>query len=230
MILRPAYPIRILAVSDRVSDTLFNARVRERIRPVDLLLSCGDLPYTYLEYLVTQLYSRYAYFVHGNHDAPEHCESGQTLNEPGGWENLDRRAVQAQKLNLLVAGLEGCIRYRPKAPYQYTQGEMTWRAQPLMLQLLFNKIRYGRYLDIFIAHSPPAGIHDGPDGPHLGFSVFLSLMRRFRPRLLLHGHKHRYGPAPWRTRYVATEVVNIYPFRLIEWYEDRIEYGRIYRR
>ncbi|MEA3396123.1 MAG: metallophosphoesterase [Chloroflexota bacterium] len=221
-------PVRILAVSDRVSDTLFNARVRERIGPVDLLLSCGDLPYTYLEYLVTELRTRHAYFVHGNHDAPEHCESGQTLSEPGGWENLDGRVTHVARLNLLVAGLEGCIRYRPGAPYQYAQGEMTWRAQPLMLQLLFNKIRYGRYLDIFIAHSPPAGIHDGPDGPHRGFDVFLSLMRRFRPRLLLHGHQHRYGPAPWRTRYAATEVVNIYPFRLIEWGEETLEYGRSY--
>lgn len=221
-------PVRILAVSDRVSDTLFNAGVRERIGPVDLLLSCGDLPYTYLEYLVTALRTRHAYFVHGNHDAPEHCESGQTLNEPGGWENLDGRVTYVARLNLLVAGLEGCIRYRPGSPYQYTQGEMTWRAQPLMLRLLFNKIRYGRYLDILIAHSPPAGIHDGPDAPHLGFGVFLSLMRRFRPRLLLHGHKHRYGTAPWRTRYAATEVVNIYPFRLIEWGEETLGYGRSY--
>jgi hypothetical protein len=65
---------------------------------------------------------------------------------------------------LLVAGMEGSIRYHPRAPYQYTQTQMTWRAQRLILQLLFNRVRYGRYLDIFIAHSPPAGIHDGRMG------------------------------------------------------------------
>ncbi len=221
-------PVRILVVSDHVVSTLFNQRVNDLVGPVDLLLSCGDLPYSYLEYLVTQLQVRHAFFVHGNHDSPEYCASGCTLTAPGGWVNLDRRAIHVRSLGLSVAGLEGSIRYRPKAPYQYTQVQMALRARRLMLQLLFQHLFHGRALDVFIAHSPPAGIHDGPDGPHRGFTVFLKLMEWFRPGLFLHGHKHRYGPMPWRTNYGATEVVNVYPYRLIDWYPDHVEYAPVY--
>lgn len=224
----PKKSFRLLIVSDHVAPTLFNAEVGKLVGQVDLLLSCGDLPYSYLEYLVTNLGVRYAFFVHGNHDGAEFCHNGTTLCEPGGWENVDSRCAHVPPLDLLVAGMEGSIRYHPRAPYQYTQTQMTWRAQRLILQLLFNRVRYGRYLDIFIAHSPPAGIHDGPDGPHQGFGFFLTLMRYFRPRLLLHGHKHRYGPMPWHTQYYETEVVNVYPFRIIDWHEDQITYGRLY--
>jgi Icc-related predicted phosphoesterase len=221
-------PVRILVVSDHVVSTLFNQRVEEFVGHIDLLLSCGDLPYSYLEYLVTQLEGRYAYFVHGNHDSPEYCANGRTLTAPGGWVNLDRRAVYVESLDLLLAGLEGSIRYKPDAPYQYTQLQMKMRARRLMARLALNRLFRGRALDIFIAHSPPAGIHDGPDGPHRGFSFFLTLMDWFRPRLLLHGHKHRYGPMPWRTQYASTEVVNVYPYRVIEWYPDHVKYAPVY--
>lgn len=219
--------IRILVVSDDVAPPLFSENLNKYVGEVDVLLSCGDLSYSYLEYLVTQLQTRYAYYVHGNHDGPEYRANNTTLEAPGGWVNVDGRVVEAKKHGLLVAGLEGSIRYRPKAPYQYTQTEMWWRVQKLALKFLFNYALYGRFLDIFIAHSPPAGIHDGPDWPHRGFEAFCGLMKRFRPRLFLHGHKHRYGPMPWRTEFVETEVVNVHPFRVINWYEDGVKYGRL---
>ncbi len=221
-------PLRILVVSDKIVSLLFGPQLKHFIGPVDVLLSCGDLRYTYLEFLVTQLHVADAFYVHGNHDAPLKCSNGKILEAPGGWVNVDRRAVKAQYVDLLVAGLEGSIRYKPNAPYQYTQTEMRVRAQRLILQLLFNRIFYGRYLDILIAHSPPAGIHDEPAGPHEGFEVFLRLMRRFRPRLFLHGHVHRYGSMPWRTRYKQTEIVNIYPFRVLNLYENHVEYERVH--
>jgi len=80
-----------------------------------------------------------------------------------------------------------------------------------------NRVLHGRYLDILITHSPPFGIHDGEDLPHRGFKALLGFMTVFRPRYLLHGHKHIYGPEPSRTRYLDTEVINVYPFRVIEW-------------
>ncbi|MGC9356986.1 MAG: metallophosphoesterase family protein [Anaerolineae bacterium] len=221
---------RILVVSDEVVSTLFSRDVRKYVGPIDVLLSCGDLPYSYLEYLVTRLHTRHAYYVHGNHDSPEYRHDNTTLTAPGGWVNLDRRSVFVRKENLLVAGLEGSLRYKPDAPYQYTQGQMRRRALHLMVKLTFNYVLHGRFLDILITHSPPAGIHDGPDWPHRGFEIFPALMKRFRPRLLLHGHKHRYGPMPWRTRFEETVVVNVHPFRLITLCEDEIKYGRLYRR
>ncbi len=222
--------VNILAVSDERSSLLLNEEARARLGRIDLLLGCGDLPYTYMEHLFTVLRTRHAYYVHGNHDAPIHLSGGRLLTEPGGWENVDGRSVYVADFDLLIAGLEGSIRYRPGRPYQYTQQEMTVRAQRLVLNLLYNRVAFGRYLDIFIAHAPPFGIQDGEDLPHQGFTFFRTLIQRFRPRLFLHGHLHRYGQEPWRTKVGETEVVNVFPFRLIHWREGEIEYNRLYRR
>ncbi|HDQ34823.1 MAG TPA: metallophosphoesterase [Chloroflexi bacterium] len=220
--------MRILAVSDEVIGALYSPDVRKRLGPIDLLLSCGDLPYSYLEYLVTILKAPHAFFVHGNHDTEEIQHCGRTLRDPGGWVNADRRVLDAD--GVLVAGLEGSIRYRPGGAYQYTELETFARALRLLPAFLLNHSRYGRYVDIFIAHSPPAGIHDGPDGPHKGFRTLCLIMRWFRPRLLLHGHKHHYGPEPWHSRYLETDIVNVHPFRALELEGDKVTYGRIYRR
>jgi Icc-related predicted phosphoesterase len=206
--------VKILAVSDLVVEGIYSSHIRERFSDVDMVLSCGDLPYSYLEYIVTML-NVPCLFVHGNHDAPEYMANGRTLTEPGGWINLDGRSVESK--GILLAGLEGSIRYRPRAPFQYTESEMAYKVWRLTPALLWNRMVHGRYLDIMITHSPPFGIHDGKDLPHRGFKAFRGLMARFRPRYLLHGHKHVYGSEPARTRYLDTEVINVYPSRVIEW-------------
>jgi Icc-related predicted phosphoesterase len=206
--------VKILAVSDQVVKGIYSSCICERFGDVDMVLSCGDLPYSYLEYIISML-NVPGFFVHGNHDQPEYTASGYTLLRPGGWMDLDGRTAQAK--GILLAGLEGSIRYKPRAPFQYTQREMAYRAWCMAPALLMNRMLYGRYLDILITHSPPFGIHDGDDLPHRGFKALLGLMARFRPRYLLHGHKHIYRPQPSRTRFLDTEVINVYPFRVIEW-------------
>lgn len=206
--------MKILAVSDQVVEAIYGSRIRERFGDVDMVVSCGDLSYSYLEYIVSML-NVPCFFVHGNHDQPEYTSDGRTLTAPGGWINLDGRIVQDR--GILVGGLEGSIRYKPHAPFQYTEREMAYKVWWLTPALLMNRMFHGRYLDIFITHAPPFGIHDGEDWPHRGFKPFLELMARFRPRYLLHGHKHIYGPETWRTRYLDTEVINVYPYRVIEW-------------
>lgn len=206
--------MKILAVSDRVVDGIYSAHICERFGDVEMALSCGDLPYSYLEYIVSKL-NVPCFYVHGNHDRPEYRASGTIFTEPGGWINLDGRTVEAK--GVLLGGLEGSIRYKPRAPFQYTEAQMVWKIWRMVPALLMNRVSHGRYLDVLIAHSPPFGIHDGKDLPHRGFKAFLGLMARFRPRYLLHGHKHVYGPKPSRTRYLDTEVINVYPFRVIEW-------------
>ena len=206
--------MRILAVSDQVVESVYSVRVRERFGDVGVVLSCGDLPYSYLEYIVSML-NVPCFFVHGNHDRDEHLASGCTLTRPDGWGNLDGRVTAAK--GVLLAGLEGSFRYKPRSPYQYTEAELSskiWRMTPA---LLINRVRYGRYLDILITHAPPFGIHDASDLPHRGFKALLGFMARFRPRYLLHGHKHVYGPREHQARYLDTEVINVYPFSVIEW-------------
>ena len=56
---------RILAIADEVDDAMYTDKLA-RLRP-DLVLSCGDLPFDYLEFIVSRLDVPLVY-VPGNHD------------------------------------------------------------------------------------------------------------------------------------------------------------------
>ena len=206
--------MRLLAVSDQVGEALYSALVGELLGPIDLILGCGDLPYWYLEFLLTALDAP-LYYVHGNHDPlVEYSTQSGTKTCPGGGVNVDRQTVVDR--GLIIGGLEGCVRYKPDARHQYTQEEMRLRACALLPQLVWNRISYGRWLDVLIAHAPPLGIHNGPDRVHTGFEVYLDLMRYFRPRYLLHGHTHVGRSGTCETCYLNTTVINVYPYRVVE--------------
>ena len=207
--------MKILAVSDQVVNSLYTMQVTDRFGDVDLILGCGDLPYYYLEFLVTVL-NRPLYYVHGNHDRSfEVTSEGIRRITPAGCDPLDRRAVVFK--GLLLAGLEGSIRYNNEGEYQFTQTQMHRKALRLSLQLLLNRPHYDRWLDILVTHSPPFGVGDGPDEAHIGFRAFNTLMRLFKPRYLLHGHQHVYRGLKPGTHVGSTKVLNVFPYRLIEW-------------
>jgi len=206
--------VKILSVSDKVIEILYSPAIMERYRDVDLIIGCGDLPYYYLEYILTMLNVPLLY-VHGNHDpAKEFLADGTAISGPSGGFNL--HGTTYREKNLLLAGLEGSIRYKDGL-FQHTQQEMWINAFYLMPRLLINKMRYGRYLDILVTHSPPYGIHNGDDRIHTGFKSFLWLMRVFKPRYLIHGHRHVYNTnETTETMYYQTRVINIYPYKKIE--------------
>lgn len=210
--------MRILAVSDRVVKPIYSGQILEQYGDVDLVFGCGDLPYYYLEYITTMLPIPVAY-VFGNHDGGQVMADGRTVTAPEGCVSLEDRTLNLN--GLLVAGLGGSIRYKPRGQHQYTEGEMWYRIMRLAPRLMVNKLVYGRYLDILIAHSPPLGIHDGTDRPHTGFKSFLAFMRYFKPKYLLHGHKHRHRrDLIEQTLYCETMVVNVYPRFTFEWKQD----------
>lgn len=219
--------MKILALSDQVLEHLYSPALRENYGDVDLVLGCGDMPYYYLEYVVTML-NVPVYYVPGNHDpapaAPPAAlasidnpwREGRTVKRgAGGCVDLDRAVVHEQ--GLILAGLGGSIRYRPDGAHQYTQVEMHSRVMALAPRLWWNRPRHGRCLDILITHSPPLGIHDDTDPAHVGFAAFNWLISLFHPRYLLHGHAHVYRQdAVTTTRVGQTTVMNVYPFRVIE--------------
>jgi uncharacterized protein len=210
--------MRILTVSDKVEPVLYGPYIRERVGQIDLILACGDLPYYYLDYIVSLL-DRPLYYVHGNHDKAILRPTDLT-KIPGptslGWAvNLHRHTVHFQ--GLLLAGLEGCRVYNPGAPYQYSEAQVKAQIRRLGLRLLANRLRYGRYLDILITHAPPRGIHDGEDLPHQGFESYLALLRRFQPGLMIHGHQHIYNRnETTETDFGHTRILNTYGYRVLE--------------
>ena len=95
----------------------------------------------------------------------------------------------------------------------------------LIPHLLYNKMRYGRYLDILITHAPPRGLGDGEDLCHRGFNCFLWFMEKFHPKYLLHGHVHLIDMNDQRIRrYKDTQVINVYKNYILE--DDDIGDGR----
>ena len=208
--------MKILAISDEVVDFIYSPAVKERYGDVDLIVGCGDLPFYYLEFVVSIL-NKPLYMVSGNHDAHnQYMSDGRVLDHAEGTINIDGEL--ANENGILLAGLGGSIRYRPDGVHQYTQSEMKGRILSMTPSLILNRLRQGRFLDILITHSAPRGIHDSADAAHVGFEAFNNFIKWFKPRFLLHGHSHVYqSNAVTRTMVSETEVLNVYPYRLIEW-------------
>jgi len=205
--------VKILAVSDLVLDRLYKPEIRELFRDVSLVLSCGDLPYDYLEFLVSSLNVPLLY-IPGNHD-PRYDE-GNPSAQAEGCEILDRRVMRVK--GLTIAGLGGSIRYQPDRPNQYTQAEMYLRLSALLPSLVWHRLHSGGVLDIVMAHSPPRGIHDDDDMAHTGFSAYVDFIRFFKPRFFIHGHTMVYkgNLEPPVTRVGDTTVINVYPYLIME--------------
>lgn len=199
--------LKILSISDVELDYLYSSQITTRFKDVDLIISCGDLSLYYLEYIITML-NRPLYYIFGNHT--------QTLEEgrqnPHGGTNLHRRTCR-DKSGLLLAGIEGSNRYN-YGPHQYSQSEMWGFALNLAVPLMFNRLFYGRYLDVLVTHAPPWKIHDMDDPPHRGIKAFNWLIKVFQPTIHLHGHIHVYRQDTITTTQIGkTRVINTYGFR-----------------
>ncbi len=207
--------MKILTISDTVERRLYSLECKEMFGDIDLILSCGDLPFYYLEFLVSML-NVPLYFVFGNHHThPMLTARGEERENPGGCVNIDNKIVELN--GLLIGGFEGCMLYN-YGPKQYTEYQMRGKILRMKPQLWKNKLFKKRYLDILITHAPPAGIHDQPDRCHQGFKSFRTFIEIYKPRYFIHGHTHQYGPRDdvWKTQYQETTVINTSGYRILE--------------
>jgi len=224
--------MKILCVSDQIDPLVYSPSIKERFGGVDLVLSAGDLPLDYLEFIVSSL-DKPLYFVFGNHNLEdyEYYRTGHRgMDDAFEVSGFEQRPVAGagtthiggkirREGNVIIAGLGGSIRYN-RGENQYTNFEMTLEIIKLIPGLLFNRIFRGRYLDILLAHSAPLGIGDRDDPCHRGFRIFLWFMRTFKPKLLIHGHIHLYDLGDVRVRkYAETTVVNAFSHHIIDWEE-----------
>jgi Icc-related predicted phosphoesterase len=203
--------MKILAVSDTEIGFIYSPMILERFQDVDVVLSCGDLPYFYLEYIVSTL-NVPLYFVRGNHASKTEFGSGGPRTAPWGAFDLHKRVIE-DDTGLLLAGLEGCLQYN-RGPHQYTQAEYWNKVFRLVPRLFLNKTRFGRYLDVFVTHAPPWKIHDMDDLPHRGIKAFKWLIDVFQPAYHLHGHIHIYRQdTVTQTLVGKTKVTNAFGYR-----------------
>ena len=206
--------MKVLCVSDHVERLLHGPGLTSYARGVEAVISCGDLPFDYLEYLVTFL-GVPVYYVLGNHDpgpdGPEH---------PGGCTPLDGRVVEAEDASgatgMVLAGLSGSRLYSG-GPNQYTERQMRGRARALSARIRWRRLLGKPGPTVFVTHSPPFGLGDEEDPAHVGFESFLGLIDRHEPSLWLHGHVHLYGADQQRVVSRGdTKVVNVFGHLILD--------------
>ena len=188
--------MKILCLSDEECPALWDHYTPGRLDGIDLIISCGDLKASYLSFLVTMARCPVLY-VHGNHD------DAYASKPPEGCDCIDDYVVEYNGVRIL--GLGGCPWYHP-GEHQYTEKEMFERMHKLRWPVF-----KARGVDIVVTHAPPRGVGDAEDMAHRGFRALLTLMRRLKPRYLLHGHVHlAYGTDRTREReFESTQVINV---------------------
>jgi Icc-related predicted phosphoesterase len=214
--------VRILAIADELTPGLLGRTGP----PPDVVVSCGDLPWDELERVV-DAFNVPLVFVPGNHDPalvdarpvagawPVQIRHADLDDPPGprGGTNLDGRIVDVAGVRF--AGLGGSVRYR-EGPNQYSQPRFATRARRLADRALLRRLRDGRRVDVLVSHAPPRGLGDDDDPAHQGIEALHTLVRRLRPRLLLHGHIHPFGIDRPDRMLGETRVVNVVPYKVLE--------------
>ncbi len=192
----------MLAVADEEVPTMPS---RARGLEVDLVVAAGDLPWDYIETLVS-IVGVPAAFVPGNHDPLV------TPRTPGprGTVNIDGRVVDLGGLRL--GGLGGCVRYNA-GNHQYTQDDYRVRADRL---LALAHADDDRPVDVLLTHAPPRGLGDDDDPSHLGIEALHDVLDRLEPSWHLHGHIHPYGMLKPDRQVGRTTLRNVIPWQVLD--------------
>lgn len=215
--------MKILCISDQIDPLVYSPCIKERFADVDLILSAGDLPLDYLDFIVSTL-NKPLFFVFGNHHTEELKHFRNLWDTPFIEENIEFYSCGAIHLgskvktegDFILAGLGGCMRYN-NGRNQFTDIQMFFEIVKLIPRLLWNRLFHGRFLDLLLTHAPPRGIHDKNDKCHWGFKTYLWFMKTFKPKYLVHGHIHLYDLQDVRcTKWEDTMVVNAYSHYIIE--------------
>ena len=196
--------MKILLLADEADPMLWDHLDRRRLEDIDLVLSCGDLPASYLSFL-TCFTTAPILYIHGNHD------DNYAKQPPEGCICIEDTIYVHEGIRIL--GLGGSMRYS-RGINQYTERQMKRRVRKLWFQLWRHK-----GIDILLTHSPAYQLGDDPNLAHTGFSVFLDLIDKYQPRLLAHGHVHQsYHYDFNRIRHRGdTLVLNAYGSYILDW-------------
>ncbi len=196
--------MKILLIADEPCKALWDYYDGERLKGIDLILSAGDLPPQYLSFLVTFANCPLLY-VHGNHDGV------YARKNPDGCIDIDGKVYRFGGIRIF--GLGGSMAYN-EGPHQYTERQMASRARKAAFSLMRS-----RGFDILLTHAPIRGVNDQEDLPHRGFQVFDTLLRKYSPGYMVHGHVHmNYGyRIPREIRHRDTTVINAYERYLLDY-------------
>ena len=201
--------MEILGVSDWIDPLIYSEQMKYRMKDVDVVISCGDITFGYLDFIMSEL-NKPVFFVVGYHVNDNRLKkstiSKNKLKYPKCFHNLHLKVYKIN--NNLITGFQGSIWYNGGA-FQYRQWEVYINLLKIIPRLIINKLFYGRYIDIFVAHAAPFGIGDKGDPCHVGLKAFNWFIKTFKPKLFLHGHIHLYDRNENKiTEYKGTKIIN----------------------
>lgn len=197
--------MKILVLADHKSKYLYDFYEPDKLKDIDLIISCGDLSPVYLSFFVT-LCNVPLLYVRGNHD--ERYEE----TPPEGCICIEDDIYEYEGIRIL--GLGGSMEYIPRASNQYSEEKMRKRVRKLKYKLWRKK-----GFDILVTHAPAYQINDLEDLPHRGFEVFRTLMDKYEPKFFFHGHVHaNYSRDFKRTdTYGKTTIVNAFEYYIVDY-------------
>lgn len=195
--------MKILLLADQAEPTLWEFLDKRKLEGVDLVLSCGDLPASYLSFLTCFTQAPILY-IHGNHD------TSYARTPPEGCICIEDTIYVHNGVRIL--GLGGSMRYKPGA-HQYTQRQMKKR-----IRKLFFKLWFSRGVDILLTHSPAYQLGDDTDLAHQGFIAFRRFIEKYHPRYMVHGHVHQSYRHDFKRQreYEGTTIINACGYHYLE--------------
>lgn len=221
---------KILCISDQIDPVIYSKNVKEKYGDVDFIISAGDLPIEYLDFVQNAL-NKPLFFVFGSHNLKAlthyHPEMAEKSNEDE--INIFKKANEIKSNkgtyigfksckyeNIILAGISGAKK-RNDGKNQFTERQMKRKLSRMIPALLLNKIKYGRYLDILVTHSPPILDEEKEENKQLRFECFTKFINFFKPKYIIHGQVHIYDSQQTRsTKYKNAEIINAYSRHILE--------------
>lgn len=188
--------MKVLVLADEVDKKYYDFYRKGVLDSFDLIIGCGDLPKSYLEFIVTMAHCPLIY-VRGNHD------QSYKDNPPEGCICIEDELFVYKGIRFL--GLGGSYKYRDGLN-MYTESDMKRRIRKLSFKLFRHK-----GFDVLVSHAPIYS-NGMDDMAHRGFQCFEGLLSKYKPRYMFHGHLHKtYGyKIPLSYTFQDTKIYNAY--------------------
>lgn len=195
--------MKILAVSDVPNKGIEHIveNSPDKLKNIDLVVSCGDLDKEYLEFIVDGLNKDF-FFVCGNHDLEIKNTKVSDIDDDlwqdnkvcyvAGKDDLHGR-IERYK-NYYVIGFGGSLWYGGSGN-EFREKEMAKIVNKVKRQLRWNQLKdklasRPKKDVIVISHAPIFHVNDMPDLTHTGFKCFADFLKKISPLLWIHGHVH----------------------------------------
>ena len=197
--------MKILVLADQKSKYLYDFYEPDKLKDIDLIISCGDLSPNYLSFFVT-LCNVPLLYVRGNHD------DRYEKTPPEGCICIEDDVFVYEGIRIL--GLGGSMEYIPGDSNQYSERRMRKRVRKLRYKLWRH-----RGFDILVAHAPAYQVNDLEDLPHRGFKVFRTLLEKYEPKFFFHGHVHANYSRKFKRHdnFGKTTIVNGFEYCIVEY-------------